>query len=248
MAYLFYMDGVALPVAPPSMTIQTPGKNETIELIDGTEINILKAPGLKAISFTMPIPQTEYPWATYGAEGYKDAQYYIDILEKLKTSKTTFQFIVMRFKGKGRVIRSAMDMDAIGATLNDLFTTNLKVSLEDFQVNEDAGNGYDLEVTINLKEYVEYSAREIIKMEDPETGDETVVVEDPPRPVDPEPVATIPDGPLAGQPYTVIEGDCLWDICATQLGAPGKCWDVAALNGIADPDLIYPGQVISLAV
>ena len=248
MAYLFYMDGMTLPVPPSSMTIQTPNRNETIDLIDGTQVNVLKEPGLKTIQFECEIPQLEYPYADYGSEGFKDALYYLDKFEKLKANKKPFQFIVMRFKGNGRVIRRAMgDVDVDSVTITDdgeLFMTNIKVSLEDFNVSEDAENGFDLMVTINMKEYVDYGTQEFIVVTDPvATDDSTTTV----TPVEPERPVDGPSQPTNDIFYTVQDGDSLWGICASQLGDGGKCWAVASNNGIADPDAIYPGQVLNLS-
>ena len=232
MAYLFYLDGMTLPVPPSAMMIQTPGRNETIDLIDGTQVNILKEPGLKTIQFECEIPQLEYPYADYGSEGFKDALYYLDKFEQLKKSKAPFQFIVLRYTGSATVLG------------NLFFATNIKVSLEDFSVNEDAENGFDLMVTINMKEYVDYGAQEFIIVTDPvATDDSTATV----TPVEPERPVDGPSQPTDDLFYTVVEGDCLWTICATQLGDPEKCWAVASNNGIADPDLIYPGQILRLS-
>lgn len=46
--------------------------------------------------------------------------------------------------------------------------------------------------------------------------------------------------------YIVKEGDTLWDICVRFYGDGTKYAEVATKNGITNPDLIYPGQVIKL--
>ena len=46
--------------------------------------------------------------------------------------------------------------------------------------------------------------------------------------------------------YTVVKGDTLWDISEKHLGNGSKYKDLAAINGIDNPDLIYIGQVIKL--
>lgn len=46
--------------------------------------------------------------------------------------------------------------------------------------------------------------------------------------------------------YTVKKGDTLWDIAESQLGDGNKYKVIAAINKIADPDLIYVGQELML--
>jgi Tfp pilus assembly protein FimV len=46
--------------------------------------------------------------------------------------------------------------------------------------------------------------------------------------------------------YVVKEGDTLWDIAARFTGDAQNYRGLAATNGIADPNLITPGQVIRL--
>ena len=50
----------------------------------------------------------------------------------------------------------------------------------------------------------------------------------------------------AAESYVVKEGDSLWKICRQQLNDGNRAYEIAVLNGIKNPDLIYPGQVIRL--
>lgn len=50
--------------------------------------------------------------------------------------------------------------------------------------------------------------------------------------------------PAAG--YTVQKGDSLWSIAKKQLGDGTKYKEIARKNGIANPNRIYPGQVLKL--
>ena len=100
--------------------------NKTIKLINDGEINILKTPGLTDIDFECEIPQQQYPYAVYKNK-FQKASYFLNYFEKLKKNKKPFQFIVCRRFPNGK----------------KLFYTNLKVSLEEYRITEDAGNGFD---------------------------------------------------------------------------------------------------------
>lgn len=55
----------------------------------------------------------------------------------------------------------------------------------------------------------------------------------------------------AGQPktagsYTVVKGDSLWAICKKFYGDGSLACKLATANGIKNPNLIYPGQVLTL--
>lgn len=52
--------------------------------------------------------------------------------------------------------------------------------------------------------------------------------------------------PPAPRTYTVIAGDTLWAIAERFYGDGSKYPKIAAASGIANPDLIHPGQVLTI--
>ena len=50
----------------------------------------------------------------------------------------------------------------------------------------------------------------------------------------------------AGTAYTVVSGDCLWSIALRVYGSGTKYTAIAAANGLADPNYIRVGQVLTL--
>lgn len=223
MAYKFYMDKVLLPVSPSKMTTKISNKNKTIPLINDGEVSILKMQGLTEISFDLLLPNVEYPFADYKNGKFKDAKYFLDKFEKLKLNKTSFQFIVSRELPKGK----------------DLFSTNITVSLEDYSIIEDAKEGFDVTVSIKLKQYKPFSTKVVQLQTTIAASSSSGVIFIPAKEETPPKVNmnTI-------QPYTVKEGDCLWNICKRYLGDGSKCWSIAELNNINNANLIYAGQVI----
>ena len=142
--YDFYLDKCRLPAAPEKLQIKINNANKTLTLIDEGEVNILKAAGLSDIEFECLIPQVRYPFASYDG-GFKEAKHFLDRFEKLKSGKKPFQFIVSRTLPSGKV----------------LFSTDMKVSMEDYAIAEDAGDGFDLRVKIRLKQYREYGTKTV---------------------------------------------------------------------------------------
>ena len=66
----------------------------------------------------------------------------------------------------------------------------------------------------------------------------------------PEPVAEAapppPPPPPAPRTYTVVSGDTLWAISERFYGDGNKYQVIADASGVPNPDLIYPGQVLTI--
>ena len=122
MAYKLYMAGTLMPITPSKVTVKINNQNKTMTLINGEEINILKAAGLSDVSFELVLPQVSYPFSNGGAQS---AAYYLSLFERLKVSKTPFQFILNRQKPGGGMFHY----------------TNLTVGLETYEITDDAGEG-----------------------------------------------------------------------------------------------------------
>lgn len=226
MAYAFYLDGVHLPVTPSKLQTKIKNQNKTITLINDGEINFIKSPGLTEIDFEVLIPQVKYPFATY-KDGFKTASYFLEKFEQLKTDMKPFQFIVSRVSPRGKL----------------LFDTNIKVSLEDYSITEDANNGLDLTISIKLKQYKDYGTKTVtIKPKTASIASVSKVMVATTVSIDPvrETTREIP------KTYTVVSGDTLWAICKKYLNDGERYPEIASLNGISNPNLIYPGQVIKL--
>lgn len=218
MAYRTYMDGVLLPVTPAKITMKINNQNKTLTLINGEEINFLKAAGLSSVSFELLLPQNKYPFA-YGSQ---PADYYLSLFERLKTSKQPFQWVLNRSRPNGAA----------------LFYTNMKVSLEDYQIIEDADEGLDIKVKVNLKQYLPFGTQTgTIKPAAAEGEKPKLVLSAWSRPA---PTAPAP------KTYTVQKGDSLWNIAKKQLGNGNRWSEIYELNKdkIKNASLIYAGQVL----
>ena len=142
--YDFYLDKCLLPVAPQKLQVKVNNANSTLTLLNEGEINILKTPALTDIEFECCIPQVEYPFAV-NRDGFQGAYHFLVVFEQLKAQKKPFQFIVSRTLPDGKV----------------LFSTDMKVSMEDYVVTEQAKNGFDVTVKIKLKQFREYGTKTV---------------------------------------------------------------------------------------
>ena len=144
MAYYFYLGNVLLPIPPGKLELKINNNNKTYDLINYSEINILKNPGLTDIEFEALLPNVKYPFAMYKNQ-FQNAKYYLGILENLKVNRSAFQFIVVRRFPNGKTI----------------YDTNIKVSLEEYTIIDNTDEGFDTKVKIKLKQYREYSTKTV---------------------------------------------------------------------------------------
>ncbi len=226
--YLFYLGEVQLPVAPSKFQIKINGNNKTVTLINEGEVNLIKPTGLSDISLDVLLPNVKYPFASY-PDGFKDAEYYLGVLRELKASDKPFQFIISRETLSGGY----------------LFDTNFKVTIEDYTITEDADKySSDVGVSIKLKQYREYGTKILsLSTNASQSGSQegnankkaTAKVEEKRE-----------SEKATSRTHTVKSGETLWAICKKELNDGAKYKEIAALNGIKNPNLIYAGQVIKL--
>lgn len=221
MAYKMYIDGALMPITPSKVKVKINNQNKTLTLINGEEINILKEAKLTDVSFDVILPQVPYPFTNGGAQS---ADYYLSLFERLKQSKTPFQWILNRSRPDGVA----------------LFYSNLTVGLEDYQITDDAKEGFDLTVSVKLKQYRAFGTKTVQITPSPAPSQPaTATVQEPPRETTSAPKAAN---------YTVKSGDCLWNIAKKQLGDGSRWKEIYELNKdkIKNPNLIYSGQSLTM--
>lgn len=115
--------------------------------------------------------------------------------------------------------------------LNDLFI------IEGFKLSEKGGEVGDIYYSIELKRYKPYAAKKVVIVTKQNTKNKTAAVKaKPPRPVEKPKQKT----------HTVVSGDTLWHIAKRYLGDGARYPEIAKLNNIKNPNLIYPGQVFKI--
>lgn len=228
--YHFYFGTEMLPVTPEKLSTKIKNKNKTITLMNEGEVNLLKTAGLTEYKFDILLPNVSYPFAEYLFE-FQPAGYYLEFLEKLKTEKEPFQFIVSRVHpGRG-----------------SLFKTNTTVTLEEYEIKESAEDGFDCIVSVELKQYRPFETR-VVKLTSNKkkagtTGKKRVTKK-----------------AASGTSYTVKPGDCLWKISKSCYGDGGNGNKIYAANKSAiekaakkhgksssqNGRYIYPGTVLKI--
>lgn len=215
MAYRLYLFGKEMPVNPAKTTLKVKNKNTTLDLLDGTTINILKSPGLSEISLSLCFPMLS---------ASRKPDYYLGLLEKYKGKKKTTQFILTR------------------TTPDDqpLFDTNIKVSVEDYTINEEAKRGFDFYVDVSLKQYKDYGTQTVTVKTVTENGQKQKVAT-----TTKERETT--NAPTASN-YTIKQGDTLWAIAAKYLGSGARFKDIVEANKdkVSDPNLVPVGTVLRI--
>ena len=141
-------------------------------------------------------------------------------LGQLKTEQKPFQFYVERTLPNGKM----------------LFVTNMKVSLEDYTIKEDAKHGFDIVVSVKLKQYKDYGTK-LVKV----IANDTATVETKRE------TSNSPE-PTQSTTYTVKNGDTRWAIAKAAYGDGSKYIGIYEANKekIANPSLIYAGQVLTI--
>lgn len=142
--YSLYLDGMLLPVTPKKLEMHIGGRSRLVSLMDGGQASLPAGPELTEVRFSAMLPQTEYPFARY-EHGFLGAEVYLGKLEGLKADRKPFRFVISRWTPAGK----------------RLFDTNLRVTLEEYDVEEDAEKGFDLELRIVLRQYREFGAKKL---------------------------------------------------------------------------------------
>lgn len=218
MAYYFFMDKKMLPVAPGKLSVRINNNNKTINLINDGEVNLLKNAALTEIAFEVLLPNNEYPFANYNSFSIDLAESYLSDFKILKLSKDPFQFIVTRMTNDWTF----------------LFDTNITVSLEDYEIIEDANNGTDVMASIRLKQYKQYGTK-TATLKTNADGTQTAVIDEPRLTTKPVPNTA-----------KILKNQTLLQLVKKNFGNTKMFNHIKKINGITNPNNIPTGTVLRL--
>lgn len=158
-------DTIQLPVNPAKLSIKTPNGNKTVPIVSLGEVNILKEPKLKSISFKSFFPVASAQNYPYVLTGNHERDFYSALLKQVlgKQNKNTFilpeQYvkIIEEIRKNKEPIRFIIL--GLPETLNGLF------SIEKFDYGYEDGDP-DIVYNIELKAYQLYAIKECTLGED----------------------------------------------------------------------------------
>ncbi len=207
MAYFMYIQTVCFPITPGKMTLKIENKNKTVTLINEGEVNLIKTPGLTDIQIDeliLPAIQ-QYPFANYLNNEFKGPDYYIEKIEAWKKKKNPVQFKLTRTTPDGK---------------NLLWDTNFNVTIEDYEIIEDADNqGMDVKIKLNMKEYRTWGSKKLVVKKKSTSTKKTTVKK-----------TTTRKTKETAKNYTVKKGDCLYNIAKKQLNNASRWKEIYTMN------------------
>nr|DAX55324.1 MAG TPA: tail assembly protein [Caudoviricetes sp.] len=216
--FRFYLANMLLPITPSKLSLKVKNMNKTVTLINEGEVNIIKTKGLREFSFEFLLPFTDYSFAAVSRA--KKQKHYLDKLNQLKINKRPFQFVVKRPKG---------------------FKTNIKVTLEDLNITEDAQEGRDIKVSVTLKEYRHYGTKKVVFVQPPVSATGETKQEEKKEEAK---ITENRDTSTAQKPKTHIvkRGDTLWGLAKRYYGNGSLYPKIVSANPkIKNPNLIIDG-------
>ena len=219
--YYFYLDNVQIPIPPKSLDIAYSNKNETIDLLQTGEVTIPKPLGLTEYSFEIILPNSKYPFNQSILEKSKKAEHYLKKIHGMKAAGSPVKFTVVRMKPTGEMLSMLTE----------------RVTIENIATKEDHDYGFDVYLTVTLKQWRDYGTKKLVVEENKAgTANASVKTE---RPTDkvPDKEVKSPNG---------FNKATLQRVVKQQFGNTNNLFKIAALNKIEVPCYLGATQAISM--
>lgn len=210
---------LTLPLNPEELTLSRTADNETIDIVGIGKATRKGQPGLYSLEIESFFPSD----LSYFFNGVKPKKCvdFIDTMWKADAKNNNV----------GKLVISGLPKNF-----------SMYFVIEDFDWNYKAGEETDIYYNLKLKQYKPYGAK-IIQIKKTTTNKNIVKTNSKPRTT-----STNISKPKTNT-YTVEKGDCLWNIAKAASGKGSNWPDLYNLNKKViggNPNLIYPGQVLTL--
>lgn len=219
--YYFYLDNLQIPIPPKSLEISYSNKNETIDLLQTGEVTIPKPLGLTEYSFEILLPNSKYPFNQSILEKSKKAEYYANKIHGMKLAGNPVKFTVVRMKPTGEMLSMITE----------------RVTIEDLETKEDHDYGFDMYISIKLRQWRDYGTKKLV-IEENKDGSASASVKTE-RPTNKVPTKEVksPNG---------FNKATLQRVVKQQFGNTNNLFKIAALNKIAVPCYLGATQALSM--
>lgn len=201
--------------------IQLPVLPESFQVSNGSKNDSVNVVGLGEIVIMQSRPALQFSWSSFFP-----ATKFPGIQVSSITKPLTLVQKINEWKASKKPVH--LIVTACGV---DLFAT-----IEDFSYSEEGGDPGTYQYSIKLKEYREITVRQV-KVNIPKQT--ATVKKEEPR----------VDNTVQPKTYTVKSGDCLWNIAKKYYGSGAQYTKIYNANkGVigGNPNLIYPGQVLTI--
>lgn len=206
-----------LPLAPEEFKTTVNNRNETIDLLQLGEVNVIKDIGLREFEFSILLPKDNQ--LCDNVTDFKEPIFYLNKFREFKEKRKAVILTIIRYKPNKEM----------------LFAGNVQVTLEDYRVSEKAGEEGDFYIELSFKEYKNIQRISTTSLGIVSENGATQVTQEIQRTTK-EPAKT----------YTVKAGDSLWKIAKLQLNDGGRYKEIASLNEITDFNNLSSGTVLRL--
>ncbi|WP_366290277.1 phage baseplate protein [Paenibacillus sp. AN1007] len=216
---------IYFPVIPESIEFSDAGDGSTFNVSRLGEINVIKSPKLREVSFSgiFPADYSPYHYKYDARDPGAPKELYRDPYEYVKD--------IIRWMQTGRPVRLIFS--------SARYTVNMAVSIESFDWKETAGTVGDIQYDLKLKQYVFYAAKKVepVKNSQNKTAASKMKTK-----------ASRPNEKVKPKTVTLKAGDSLWSVAKAHLGDGARWKELQKLNGIKDAQLkkLPVGLVIKL--
>ena len=124
------------PVTPSQVQTKVGNCNETVQILQMGQANLLKNAGLEEVRFRALFPGRQYHFVQV-EEGFREPSYFLERLKDFKKAQKPVQLIIFRRLADG----------------SQIFCSNVEMGLEEYTIVEQGGEQGDFWVEISLKEY-----------------------------------------------------------------------------------------------